>query len=69
MLKVIDKSNGYVFGGLTEGNESIMEVADADGFEYFRCVIAMHFDGQHRAVLKVRFSPLCAVWRQCRTST
>jgi hypothetical protein len=34
LLKVIDKSNGYVFGGLTAGNESIMAVAAQ---EYAQC--------------------------------
>jgi len=28
LLSIIDKANGYVFGGLTRGNESIMGVAD-----------------------------------------
>ena len=27
LVHVIDKANGYVFGGLTEGNESIMLAA------------------------------------------
>ena len=27
LVHVIDKANGYVFGGLTEGNESIMLTA------------------------------------------
>jgi hypothetical protein len=27
LVQVIDKANGYVFGGLTEGNESIMLTA------------------------------------------
>eukprot|EP01094_Clydonella_sp_ATCC50884_P003729 TRINITY_DN12844_c0_g2_i1.p1 TRINITY_DN12844_c0_g2~~TRINITY_DN12844_c0_g2_i1.p1 ORF type:complete len:307 (+),score=104.31 TRINITY_DN12844_c0_g2_i1:77-997(+) len=36
LLKTIDKANGFVFGGLTEGNDSIMAVADSAGFEYFR---------------------------------
>ena len=63
LLKVIDKSNGYVFGGLTEGNESIMEVADADGFEYFRCVIAIHLNSRphHRAGLKCVSHRWCSV--------
>jgi len=30
LLKVIDKSNGYIYGGLTSGNESIMNVAEKD---------------------------------------
>jgi len=30
LLKVIDKSNGYIFGAFTEGNESIMEVAASE---------------------------------------
>ncbi|CAG8633180.1 24715_t:CDS:2, partial [Racocetra persica] len=30
LVKVIDKANGYVFGGLTEGNESIMLTAMSD---------------------------------------
>jgi len=28
LVKVIDKTNGYVYGGLTEGNDSILTVAD-----------------------------------------
>lgn len=34
LLKIVDKSNGYVFGGLTQGNESIFAVADT--FEWER---------------------------------
>jgi hypothetical protein len=30
LLRVIDKCNGYVYGGLTPGNESIMTVAERD---------------------------------------
>lgn len=30
LLKAIDKSNGYVYGGLTQGNENIMTVAETD---------------------------------------
>jgi hypothetical protein len=28
LLKTIDQANGYIFGGLTEGNESIMAAAN-----------------------------------------
>jgi hypothetical protein len=31
VLRVIDKANGYVFGGLEQGNESIMEIATRVG--------------------------------------
>lgn len=30
LLKAIDKANGYVFGALTPGNESIWEVMDSE---------------------------------------
>jgi len=30
LLRVIDKSNGYMYGGLTPGNESIMNMAEKD---------------------------------------
>ena len=32
IVRVIDKANGYVFGGLTPGNEAMLQVADRDGF-------------------------------------
>lgn len=32
VVRVIDKANGYVFGGLTPGNEAMLQVADRDGF-------------------------------------
>ncbi|RUS28767.1 hypothetical protein BC938DRAFT_481466 [Jimgerdemannia flammicorona] len=34
LLKVIDKANGYVFGGLTQNNESIMLTAVRSGIGY-----------------------------------
>jgi len=30
LVKAIDKSNGYIFGGLTRGNESIMSIAQGE---------------------------------------
>jgi len=37
LVKSIDKSNGYVFGGLTRGNESIMSVAQGEtNWDYFK---------------------------------
>jgi len=36
LLKVIDKSNGFVFGGLTAGNESLFATAEGAVFEYDR---------------------------------
>ena len=37
LVKLIDKSNGYVFGGLTMGNEAIMNLAAGDlSWEYDR---------------------------------
>jgi len=27
LVKVIDKTNGYIYGGLTEGNESILQIS------------------------------------------
>ncbi|OMJ24851.1 GPN-loop GTPase 2 [Smittium culicis] len=32
VLKEIDKSNGYIFGGLSEGNESILMAANATDY-------------------------------------
>eukprot|EP01097_Dermamoeba_algensis_P003765 TRINITY_DN2571_c0_g1_i2.p1 TRINITY_DN2571_c0_g1~~TRINITY_DN2571_c0_g1_i2.p1 ORF type:complete len:312 (-),score=46.12 TRINITY_DN2571_c0_g1_i2:168-1103(-) len=34
VLRTIDKSNGYVYGGLTSGNEMIFTVADSDAFSH-----------------------------------
>jgi len=37
LVKLIDKSNGYVFGGLTMGNEAIMNLAAGElSWEYDR---------------------------------
>ena len=37
ILKAIDKANGYVFGGLYKGNESIFELANrVDLFEHYQ---------------------------------
>ena len=32
VLRAVDKANGYVYGGLTQGNESLFEVAARVGF-------------------------------------
>ncbi|KJE98239.1 Gpn2 protein [Capsaspora owczarzaki ATCC 30864] len=34
LMKTIDKANGYVYGGLSEGNDSIFDVAVAADFQY-----------------------------------
>ncbi len=40
LLKVIDKSNGFIFGGLTAGNESIMAIA-AQEFGHCKCLLPL----------------------------
>lgn len=32
IVRVVDKANGYIFGGLTPGNETMLQAADRDGF-------------------------------------
>jgi hypothetical protein len=41
VVKAVDKSNGYVYGALTQGNESIMTVAEQDKRSLVSMYVAM----------------------------